>query len=171
MRVLSAGITGGVGMAVWVILVNNQGWNWILALFVAFLTGAVIGTRFCASTEALGHGRAKQRIVAARGNETARSRVFDIVRGYAWPPPYTGRALRNRFIDRWDGREGDLATALEAERAAYQAAVRDGDFDTALVWASEAVDLIKTVEGVATLVARISADAETQLRTGAELVR
>ena len=133
--------------------------------------GALIGTRFCASPEALGHDRAKQRIVAARGNETARSRVFDIVRGYAWPPPYTGRALRNRFIDRWDGHEGDLATALEAERAAYQAAARDGDFDTALVWAGEAVDLIKTVEGVATLVARISADAETQLRTGAELVR
>ena len=63
-----------------------------------------------------------------------------------------------------------LAAQNPAERAAYQAAVRDGDFDTALVWASEAVDLIKTVEGVATLVARISADAETQLRTGAELV-
>jgi nitronate monooxygenase len=50
-------------------------------------------------------------------------------------------------------------------------AARDGDFDTALVWAGEAVDLIKTVEGAAALVARISAEAETQLRTGAELVR
>ena len=29
---LSAGITGGVGMAVFIILVNDQGWNWILAL-------------------------------------------------------------------------------------------------------------------------------------------
>jgi nitronate monooxygenase len=57
--------------------------------------GALLGTRFCASVEALGQDRAKQRIVAARGNETARTRVFDIVRGYAWPPAYTGRALRN----------------------------------------------------------------------------
>jgi hypothetical protein len=31
----------------------------------------------------------------ARGNETARTRVFDIVRGYAWPGAYTGRALRD----------------------------------------------------------------------------
>jgi len=133
--------------------------------------GALIGTRFCASPEALGHDRAKQRIVAARGNETARTRVFDIVRGYAWPQAYTGRALRNRFLERWDGRERDLATALETEHAAYQVAARDGDFDTALVWAGEAVGLIKTVEGAAALVARISAEAETQLRTGAELVR
>jgi nitronate monooxygenase len=133
--------------------------------------GALIGTRFCASTEALGHDRAKQRIVAARGNETARTRVFDIVRGYAWPQEYTGRALRNRFMERWDGRERDLATALETERAAYQVAAHDGDFDTALVWAGEAVELIKTVEGAAALVARISAEAETQLRTGADLVR
>jgi len=133
--------------------------------------GALIGTRFCVSPEALGHDRAKQRIVAARGNETARTRVFDIVRGYAWPPAYTGRALRNRFLERWDGRERDLATALETEHAAYQVAASDGDFDTALVWAGEAVDLIKTVEGAAALVARISAEAETQLRTGAELVR
>ena len=83
----------------------------------------------------------------------------------------TGRALRNRFMERWDGRERDLAGALETERAAYQVAVREGDFDAALVWAGEVVDLIKSVEGAAALVAQISADAETQLRTGAKLVR
>jgi nitronate monooxygenase len=54
--------------------------------------GALIGTRFYASAEALGPEWAKQRIVAARGNETARTRVFDMVRGYAWPPGYPGRA-------------------------------------------------------------------------------
>lgn len=40
---LAAGITGGVGMAVFILLVNDHGWNWILALTVALLTGAVIG--------------------------------------------------------------------------------------------------------------------------------
>jgi len=133
--------------------------------------GALIGTRFYASPEALGHDAAKQRIVAARGNETARTRVFDIVRGYAWPPLYTGRALRNRFMDRWDGRESNLEVALEAERAAYQAAAGEGDCDTAVVWAGEAVDLIKSVEGAAALVERISAEAEAQLYIGAKLAR
>jgi len=41
---LSAGVTGGVGMAVFIILVNDKHWNWILALVVALLVGALIGT-------------------------------------------------------------------------------------------------------------------------------
>ena len=41
---LSAGITGGVGMAVFIILVNDKSWNWVLAFVVALLVGAVIGT-------------------------------------------------------------------------------------------------------------------------------
>lgn len=133
--------------------------------------GALIGTRFCASTEALYHDKAKQRLVAARGHETARTRVFDIVRGYAWPQPYTGRAIRNAFMQRWDGREVELTTALASEGPAYQAATRNGEFDTALTWAGEAVDLIDSVADAGTLVAQISADAETQLRAGAGLLR
>jgi nitronate monooxygenase len=74
-------------------------------------------------------------------------------------------------MERWDGRENDLAVALETERVGYQAAARDGDFDTAVVWAGEAVDLIDSVEGAAALVAHISAEAEAQLRAGAKLAR
>ena len=40
---LSAGITGGVGMAVFIILVNDKAWNWLVAFVVALLVGAVIG--------------------------------------------------------------------------------------------------------------------------------
>jgi nitronate monooxygenase len=133
--------------------------------------GALIGTRFYASAEALGQDRAKQRIVAAHGNETARTRVFDLIRGYAWPPIYPGRAIRNGFMERWDGRESNLADAVETERAGYQAAARDGDYDTAVVWAGEVIDLIKSVESASALVARISAEAEAQLRAGAKLVQ
>lgn len=143
----------------------------LAAALVLGAHGGLIGTRFYASPEALGQDRAKQRIVAACGNETARTSVFDIVRGYAWPPLYTGRALRNRFMERWDGRESELAVALEMERVAYQGAAREGDCDTAVVFAGEAVDLIKSVESAATLVARISAEAEAQLQIGAGLAQ
>ena len=129
--------------------------------------GALIGTRFYASPEALGHDRAKQCIADARGDETARTQVFDVVRGYDWPGGYTGRALRNGFMQRWSGRESALAAAIETERPAFQAAARDGDFDTAMVWAGEAVDLIHSVESAATLVTRIGAEAEARLRAAA----
>jgi nitronate monooxygenase len=133
--------------------------------------GALIGTRFYASVEALGHDHAKRRIVLAHGDEAGRTTVFDIVRELAWPAPYTGRGLRNRFIERWHGRERELSAALDVERGPYQTATREGDIDTAVVWAGEAVDLILSVERAATLVQRISAQAEQQLILGANLAQ
>lgn len=133
--------------------------------------GALLGTRFYASDEALGHGLAKRSIVAAHGEQTARTTVFDTVRDRAWPAPYTGRGLRNRFMERWHGRERELSAALDAERGPYQAATRVGDLDTAVVWAGEAVDLIVSVESAATLVQRIAAQAERQLTLGATLAQ
>jgi len=133
--------------------------------------GVLMGTRFYASAEALGHERAKERIVAAKGGETKQTRVFDIVRGYAWPQMYPGRALHNRFLENWNGRENELTAALETERTAYQRAVKEGDFDTAVVWAGEAVDLIKRIDSAGPLVARICEESEGILRAGARLVR
>lgn len=133
--------------------------------------GALMGTRFCASHEALGRERAKQCLVTAHGADTARTRVFDIVRDYAWPSPYTGRALRNGFMQRFDGQEEALVATLDVEREAYRKAVADDDYDTALVWAGEAVDLVTSIEPAAALVTRIGSDAESRLREAARLVR
>jgi nitronate monooxygenase len=35
----------------------------------------------------------KDRLIAASGDETEQTRVFDIVRGFAWPQQYPGRAV------------------------------------------------------------------------------
>lgn len=133
--------------------------------------GALVGTRFCASTEALGNDAAKQRIVDADGDDTQRTRVFDIVRGYEWPRPFNGRALPNRFLQRWHGHEQDLGAAVEVERDAYWAAHHAGDHDTAVIWAGEAVDLIDSVDSAAALVARLSAEAEAQLHSASQRLR
>ena len=132
--------------------------------------GVLMGTRFYAATESLGHQRAKERIVAARGSDTRRTRVFDVVRQHPWPEPYTGRALGNAFLERWDGREDDLTAALDTEIPAFRAATREGDFDTAMVWAGEGVDLISDVAPAAQLVRHIGAEAEACLQHGGELL-
>ena len=60
--------------------------------------GVMMGTRFSAASESLTREQAKARLVAARAVDTVKTRVVDIVRGYAsWPEPYTGRVLRNDF--------------------------------------------------------------------------
>ena len=109
--------------------------------------------------------------MVARGRDTQRTRVFDIIRQHKWPKPYTGRAIRNHFMERWAGRENDLISALDEESPGFRAAVRDGDFDTAMVWAGEGVDVIFDVAPAGELVRRIGAETESCLRHASELLR
>lgn len=125
--------------------------------------GVLIGTRFYACREALGSEEAKHRIAAGRGDETVRTRVFDIVRGYDWPSQYTGRALRNRFLQRWLGHEGELQTQVPVLRDEFFSAAALGDCDTAMVWAGEAIDLIHDTPDAASLLASIASQAESQI--------
>ncbi len=133
--------------------------------------GVLVGTRFYAATESLGHRRAKEQIVAARGEDTRRTRVFDVVRAHQWPESYTGRALRNRFLERWEGREEALVAELDTEGRAFQEAVSKGDFDTAMVWAGEAVDLIAEVANAGELVGSMGMEAESNLRRADRYLR
>jgi nitronate monooxygenase len=130
-----------------------------------------MGTRFYAAAEALGHEGAKEHIAVAKGCDTRRTRVFDVVRQHAWPQPYTGRAIRNRFMERWSGREDDLGEALDEEIPWFQDAVREGDFDTAMIWAGEGVDLISDVAPAGELVRRVGAETEACLRHASDLLR
>lgn len=129
--------------------------------------GVLVGTRFYASVESLAHERAKALVVAASGEATLRTTVFDVVRGLDWPSPYTGRALSNAFCGRWHGREGELTAAQAAEMKRYKAAVEAGDFATAVIFAGEDVDLIADVPPAGAIVARLAAEAEQALQSAA----
>lgn len=133
-------------------------------------SGVLIGTRFYGAAESLGHPRAKARLVSARAGETTRTRLFDAVRGYAWPSGFTGRALRNAFLERWEGHEAKLAASREA-RERFQAAQADGDFETAMVWAGEDVDLINEVLPAAEIVQRFLAQATARLQSAAAFLQ
>jgi len=97
--------------------------------------------------------------------------VFDDARGLDWSAAYTGRAVRNGFARRWDGREDDLRAdrADRAEQDRLRAAIHGGDPGTAPVWAGEGLDLISSLEPAADIVGRISAGAEQVLRAAARL--
>jgi nitronate monooxygenase len=149
---------GGIG--------DGRGLAAALALGAA---GAVIGTRFCVAEESLMHPEAKQRIESARGSDTVRTRAFDDVRGLAWPERFTGRALRNDFVEHWY--ESDGASWNEAdERDRYLAAVRAGDFDTAAIYAGEVVDLVDRMEPARDIAKRVGSEAEDRLRRISELL-
>lgn len=128
--------------------------------------GVLLGTRFYATNEALGAPEAKRRIIGARGDNTERTTVFDTVRRLSWPRAYTGRAIRNGFLEQWRGRDEELTARIESESANFFSAVNSSNFDTAMVWAGEAVDLIDRVEPAGQVVRRISTEAQELLSAG-----
>jgi nitronate monooxygenase len=130
--VAAGGITDGRGLA---------------AALMLGADGVVMGTRFSVASESLASPGAQARVVATSGDETLRTTVFDIARGYTWPQGYTGRAVRNRFAEAWHGREDALAR----------------DADTAGVFAGEGMDLIHAVEPAAAILARVVREAEAAL--------
>lgn len=124
--------------------------------------GALLGTRFQATAEALVDPSIAKAIVEGHGQDTERSSVLDVVRGARWPSKYTGRTLGHPFLDRWRGREAELAADTQALEA-YQADVARGAVTPLPVWASEAVDLITDLPSAADLVVALAAQAEDAL--------
>jgi len=124
--------------------------------------GALVGTRFQATAEALAGPETKKAIVEGHGEDTERSSVLDIARGSSWPLEYTGRTLGHPFLDRWRDREADLIADPDAGRA-YQQGVANGDLPPEPVWAGQAIDLIHDLPSAADLVGLLAAQAEEAL--------
>jgi nitronate monooxygenase len=140
-------------------IADGRGLAAALALGAA---GALIGTRFQVTPEALVDPSITKAIIEGSGEDTERSTVFDIARGVPWPSKYPARTLRDPFLERWRGREEELAADAGAKRA-YQEATARGGLPPLPVWASEAIDLITDLRPAADLVGAIAAQAEEAL--------
>jgi nitronate monooxygenase len=121
--------------------------------------GAIVGTRFWASPEALVSPRAHQRAIRASGDDTFRTRVYDVVRRLDWPAEYNERALGNSFLDTWHGNEAQLWASLPEAVSTYEKAVAAQDFDAAAMLVGEAVGRIRQVRPAADIVADMARDA------------
>jgi len=125
--------------------------------------GVMMGTRFWASAEATGPDAAKAGLVRRTGDETIRSKVFDVARGADWPWHYTGRIVNNAFCQEWHGNIEGLKRDAEAQKARYLGSDED-DLDTRVLIAGEALDFVHSIEPAALIV-------ETVVGEAAELMR
>ncbi len=125
--------------------------------------GALVGTRFLATAEALSDPDAKKAIVDGNGEDTERSNVLDIARGSRWPLEYTARTLGHPFLDRWRDAEAELAADPDDARRAYRDGIARGDLPAEPIWASQAIGLIHDLPAAADLVGLLAADAEEAL--------
>lgn len=117
-------------------------------------SGISLGTRFYAAAEAIADDAARAALVAATGDNTVRTSVFDVIRGPAWPDGHDGRALRNRTVDRWHQSPQELATHLDEVVADYRGAA-DDDYSIKPLWAGEGLDLIRGTTGAGAIVADV----------------
>jgi nitronate monooxygenase len=125
----------------------------------------LLGSRLWASAESLAAAGAVNAALAASGDDTARSPVFDVLRRKNWPAPYDFRALRNDLHRQWEGRVEALRAAPDAARADYDAGVAAADFNRAHVTVGEAVGLMHDAPSAAELIRRITLEAANLRRT------
>jgi nitronate monooxygenase len=127
--------------------------------------GALIGSRFWASEEALVPKSFQAAAVAAEGDDTIRTTVVDVARKIDWPQPFTARVMKTRFTMEWHGREDLLAEPVVAEREMerYLDASRRGDVDNTGVFVGEAVALIQDIRPAGVILRQIVAEAEELL--------
>jgi nitronate monooxygenase len=121
--------------------------------------GALVGSRLWATRESKAAQSAKEVAVAASGDDTGKSGVFDILQRRIWPAPYgQARTLRNAMLSQWENREQELLSS-EPAFAAFEAGVKEGDYTRAPVTVGEGVGLIRDLPPAAEVIARMTDDA------------
>ena len=121
--------------------------------------GVLVGTRLWASTEALVTPEAQQRAVEASGDDTVRTRVYDIVRQRDWPGEYDLRLVTNPLIEAWHGNESELRARLPEAVSAFKKAVAEQDFNVVTPIVGEAISLVHDVRPAADIVRDMVGDA------------
>src|SRR5205085_4479502 len=121
--------------------------------------GVLLGTRFLASVESPLHPNFKQAIVDADGHDTALSEIPDIAAGEVWPGAMS-RSRRNKFVERWSGREWALRANRAEAHARLRAAREAGDVDEGPLSMGQDAGLIRDIVPAAELVRRIAEEAD-----------
>ena len=140
--------------------------------------GAWIGTRLAATAESAAHEGYKDRLVAARGTDTARTQVF----GPETPQFNPTRVLRNRVVREWHDRADEVPrdtsglevighTTLNGEpvdmrKFSFLVPMRGlttGDLEEMALLAGQGVGLVDSIEPAATVIETITAQARAVL--------
>jgi nitronate monooxygenase len=144
------------------------------AVLAAGADGVWMGTALMAAPECVEVPDVyKERIVARRGEDTIFTEVFDILDPAifnipAWPHGIAARALNNRFVQEWHGREAELRQNLDSVLPAYLEALNRRDPDICGVYFGQAADGVKAIEPAGDIVRRVCEDAERILATRLE---
>jgi NAD(P)H-dependent flavin oxidoreductase YrpB (nitropropane dioxygenase family) len=134
----------------------------LIAALALGAQGILLGTRFLATQESPLHPNFKQAIVDSDGHDTQLSEIPDIAAGLVWPGAMT-RSRRNRFIERWAGREWALRQHRAQANAKLRAARESGDVDEGPLSMGQDAGLIHDIPPAGEIVTRIAREADELL--------
>jgi len=126
--------------------------------------GVLLGTRFMATPEAPIHPNYKQVIVKSDGHDTVLTEIPDITTQRVWPGAMS-RAQRNKFIERWSGREWALRQNAQEVGKQAAAARAAGDIDNASLSFGQDAGLIDSIKSVKEVVQDIVFEAEEIIKS------
>src|SRR2546421_9060337 len=135
----------------------------VAAALAAGAEGVWVGTALLACPECENTEDARTRVVQAQETDTVLTRAFDVAQGLAWPPQYPGRALRNRFTDRWHSHIDALPQANEARQELAEA-IASKNYDLAYIYAGEGVGLVTRQQSAGEVIQHLGDGAERLLR-------
>lgn len=138
----------------------------LAAVLAAGAAGGWVGTAFLTCREAAIGETVRQRLIEADETSTVYGTVFDKASRAGWPDEFGGRALRNSFFDRWQGREPELAGDDDAHKD-FVESIRSADVETMSLYAGQGVGALRG-ETTAADVVRAFAGAGDLLRAAAD---
>jgi NAD(P)H-dependent flavin oxidoreductase YrpB (nitropropane dioxygenase family) len=116
--------------------------------------GVLLGTRFLATPEAPVPAGFKRTLLQSDGHDTLLTEIPDIAVGRVWPGAMS-RVRRNRFIERWAGREWELRQHRDEVGPALAEARRRDDIDEYTIGSGQTAGLITEVKPAAQIVQEI----------------
>jgi NAD(P)H-dependent flavin oxidoreductase YrpB (nitropropane dioxygenase family) len=125
--------------------------------------GVLLGTRLMATSEAPIHVNFKRAIVKSDGHDTVLTEIPDIASQRVWPGAMS-RAQRNKFIERWSGREWALRQNAREVGKQLATARAAGDVDNASLSFGQDAGLIDSIKSVREVVEGIVAETEEIIR-------
>lgn len=81
-----------------------------------------------------------------------------------WPKGIAARALKNRFLEEWHGREDELRRKLDEIAPTYLKALEQADPDICPLYMGQSADFVDAVRPAAEVLRDICEDAERILK-------
>ena len=139
----------------------------LAGVLAAGAEGASLGTALLATPEAVEvPATFKEQILRSEGQDTAYTRLYDLLSDDPWPEGIAGRVYRNLLVRQWHGRDDEVLARREELASDAAAARARGDPELASVYMGQGVGQVKAIRLAGDVMRDICQHAEQVLASG-----